>query len=213
MHASRLHCAAVASAASPRSRRDAGFARAGAQVHMMRRRRMPLIIPVMIGCVTAACPSPPRDAPVDAPASTGSAADTARVSGARAGQGVEAHAPPDTFFEGSEQVWLQARARGVTFRAVGQEPGWLIEIHQDETLRIVLDYGARELELPLPAPVVDSTTWVTTYRARNEQHNVRIDIRDEPCADVMSGERMSATVVLVIDEERYHGCGRTLTLR
>lgn len=39
-----------------------------------------------------------------------------------------AEPPQDTFFEGSEHVWLDARSRGVTFRAIGQEPGWVLEI-------------------------------------------------------------------------------------
>lgn len=122
-------------------------------------------------------------------------------------------APGDTFFEGSEQVWLEARARGVAFRALGQEPGWLIEFGQNDTMRIVMDYGEREIELAIPTPSLDSTGSVTTYLTSTDEHTVRIDIRDEPCADAMSGERFGSSVLLMLDGNRYRGCGRRLQSR
>lgn len=120
-------------------------------------------------------------------------------------------APQDTFFEGSEHVWLDAQQRGVTFRAIGQEPGWLVEISGDRRMRVLTDYGADEvIVMPVPVPTVDSTTWTTTYRARADGKDVRIHIRDEPCADTMSGERFSATVTLVLNGIAHQGCGRAL---
>jgi uncharacterized membrane protein len=116
----------------------------------------------------------------------------------------------DTYFEGSEVVWLEARERGVTFRAIGQEPGWLVEIEGDRQIRVVTNYGADEVVTPVPPAVVDSITWTTTYRAVTESDDLRIDIRDEPCADTMSGELFSATVSMVLNGTTYHGCGRAL---
>jgi uncharacterized membrane protein len=146
-------------------------------------------------------PSAPHTPAAPLPPDTG-AADTAPPSPADS---------QDTFFEGSEHVWLDAQERGVTFRAVGQEPGWVVEISGDRRMRIVTDYGARELDVtPVPAPTVDSTTWTTTYRARADGSDLRVLIRDEPCADTMSGERFSATVTLVLDDATYRGCGRAL---
>ena len=44
-------------------------------------------------------------------------------------------APPaasqDVYFEGSQRVWEAARDRGVIFRAVGQEPGWVLEVREE----------------------------------------------------------------------------------
>ncbi|MBR9991352.1 MAG: hypothetical protein KFH98_16430 [Gemmatimonadetes bacterium] len=118
--------------------------------------------------------------------------------------------PDNTFIEGSEHVWLAARDRGVTFRAVGQEPGWLVEIEGDRRIRVVTDYGQDERVTPVPRPVVDSTTWTTTYRVVTEGRELRISIRDEPCVDTMSGERFPTTVTLVLDGTTWHGCGRAL---
>jgi uncharacterized membrane protein len=120
------------------------------------------------------------------------------------------HDSADTYFEGSEVVWLEARERGVTFRAIGQEPGWLVEIEGDRQIRVVTNYGADEVVTPVPPAVVDSITWTTTYHAVTDSDDLRIDIRDEPCADTMSGELFSATVSMVLNGTTYHGCGRAL---
>lgn len=78
----------------------------------------------------------------------------------------------------------------------------------DRLITLELDYGARQITAPVPTPVVDSTTWVTRYRVTADGADIRIDIRDEPCADTMSGERFSATVTVVLNGTTYHGCGR-----
>jgi uncharacterized membrane protein len=115
----------------------------------------------------------------------------------------------DTFFENSEVVWLEARERGVEFRAAGQEPGWVVEIGSEQ-LTVLTNYAADTLVADVPVPLVDSTTWTTSYRVRADGVNVRVDIRDEPCADTMSGERFSATVTLELNGTVLHGCGRSL---
>jgi uncharacterized membrane protein len=115
----------------------------------------------------------------------------------------------DTYFENSEVVWLEARDRGVEFRAVGQEPGWVVEIGSEQ-LTVLANYASDTLVADVPVPVVDSTTWTTSYRVRADSVDVRVDIRDDPCADTMSGERFTATVTLVLNGTVLHGCGRSL---
>ncbi|HSP00041.1 MAG TPA: MliC family protein, partial [Thioalkalivibrio sp.] len=46
--------------------------------------------------------------------------------------------------------WVAARDRGVAYRAVGQEPGWWLELGSGETpaMVVVLDYGQQRLQLP-----------------------------------------------------------------
>jgi hypothetical protein len=43
--------------------------------------------------------------------------------------------------------WVDARARGAKFRAVGQEPGWDLEIHPDRIV-MVYQYGNRRVVVP-----------------------------------------------------------------
>lgn len=46
-------------------------------------------------------------------------------------------------------VWEKAKENGIQFRAVGNEPGWLIEIREDEKVRFVNDYGNLEVKAPI----------------------------------------------------------------
>ena len=58
--------------------------------------------------------------------------------------------------------WADAARRGATFRALGNEPSWYVEILPDR-LAIVTELGANRAELPHGGPVVADGR--TTYRA------------------------------------------------
>ena len=66
---------------------------------------------------------------------------------ARLAVGLDRHACAPKAWVGP---WADARARGVAFRAVGQEPGWFVEVTPGDALVAVLDYGERTIELPAP---------------------------------------------------------------
>jgi uncharacterized membrane protein len=102
-------------------------------------------------------------------------------------------------------VWDRAWESGVDFRAVGQEPGWLLEIFEGERIRFAYDYGQHEVEAPAPEPAVDEQARRTIYDAANEDHDLTIIITMEPCQDVMSGESFDE-----FDGTTYSGCGREL---
>lgn len=110
--------------------------------------------------------------------------------------------------------WAEARRRGVDFRALGQEPGWYLEIDDGVRIHLVADYGEREAETPAPAPRVDSAGALLTYDARTEAHALSVVIHREPeerpCRDGMSGFAFAATVSVRLDTMTYRGCGRWL---
>ncbi len=105
-------------------------------------------------------------------------------------------------------VWAEARRRGVDFRAVGQEPGWHLEITHGERIRFVYAYGEREAVTPAPEPTVDNSARV--YHAETEAHDLTVTITDAPCTDAMSGEAFEQTVTVRLGGRAYHGCGRSL---
>ncbi len=49
-------------------------------------------------------------------------------------------------------VWEKAKLAGADFRAVGNEPGWHLEILVGGRIVLVADYGATRIERPLPQP-------------------------------------------------------------
>jgi putative lipoprotein len=105
--------------------------------------------------------------------------------------------------------WREAQARGVDFRAVGQEPGWHLEISYGHSIRLVYDYGERELTTDVPPPGVPQPG-TTTYRAITTSHRLDIVIEERACSDVMSGQPFPRAVTVTIDDRSLHGCGRPL---
>lgn len=109
----------------------------------------------------------------------------------------------------STAPWDKAKARNVGFRAVGNEPGWLVEVGLGEApgLHAELDYGdriidvARTQALPGNSGVAGTATDGVTVELR---------IQREPCSDDMSGERFLASVQLRVGDRSYRGCGRFL---
>ncbi|NZA27356.1 hypothetical protein H0E84_13270 [Luteimonas sp. SJ-92] len=105
--------------------------------------------------------------------------------------------------------WEAAAARGVAFRALGQEPGWLVEIGDGEqpNLSAQLDYGERRIELADAAPLDDGSGF---HGETGDGTEVRLEIARESCADPMSGERFEAAARLRVGDREYHGCGAYL---
>jgi putative lipoprotein len=104
--------------------------------------------------------------------------------------------------------WEAARLRGVDYRAVGQEPGWTLEIEEGVEIRFETDYGETRATAPAPAPQVDGTR--RTYRARTAAHEIVVQIDRTPCQDIMSGEPFPTTAAVWLDGREHLGCGREL---
>jgi len=99
-----------------------------------------------------------------------------------------------------------ARARGIDFRAVGQEPAWVVELKEGDHITAVLDYGATSLLLPTPdgETAADGTL---TYNATTDTDHLMLSIKSKVCVDAMSGESHSSTVTLVVNDKTFQGCG------
>lgn len=107
-------------------------------------------------------------------------------------------------------VWQDARLRGVDIRALGQEPGWYLEIDEGGQMRFVGDYGERRVVMPAPVPEIDTRHARTIYRAKGSAHTMTVVLHDKICHDAMSGKRFEMTVWVNVDGQDYWGCGRAL---
>ncbi|MEZ0470287.1 MliC family protein [Luteimonas salinilitoris] len=118
--------------------------------------------------------------------------------------------PPRTCMPTTQvSPWDAAAARGVRFRAIGQEPGWLLEVGGGDrpTLTAQLDYGERFIEVENAEPRADDDGFEGTA---TDGTVVRLDIEREACADPMSGEPFEASVRLQVGKRTYAGCGAFL---
>ena len=105
--------------------------------------------------------------------------------------------------------WDDAKARGVAFRGIGQEPGWSVEVDQGEApaLRATLDNGGREVQVAQAQALADSAGFAGKTA---EGVAVELQIKREPCTDAMSGEAFAASAQLKVGDQAYAGCGRFL---
>jgi uncharacterized membrane protein len=141
---------------------------------------------VCIAILLGAC----RQAPVEPPVPAASSESTPPVADVR-------------------DPWLEAAARGIDFRAVGQEPGWYLEIDDGRSMRLVYDYAERTATMPAPAPVVKDDEMFYTAVTGSQRFTVLIE--PSACSDAMSGQPFPRTVTVTIDDRTLRGCGRSLT--
>jgi len=102
--------------------------------------------------------------------------------------------------------WERAGMLGYDFRAVGQEPGWLVEIDAEDHMLVTLDYGERKIYTDSPDPVFDLDD-VTIYRTRADSVDLIVVIAERNCEDTMSGEEYPTSVELRLGDQTYQGCG------
>ena len=106
-------------------------------------------------------------------------------------------------------TWETARAAGVDFRAIGQEPGWIVDIYTQDKIVALLDYGETRLEFPRGEPSYP-VEGATRFESRVDGHTLAITYRRAPCEDAMSGEPYPSTVEVVVDGRTLTGCGKSV---
>jgi uncharacterized membrane protein len=106
-------------------------------------------------------------------------------------------------------TWETARAAGVDFRAVGQEPGWIVDIYTQDRIVALLDYRETRLEFPRTEPTYP-VEGSTHYESQANGHTLSITYRRFPCEDAMSGQAYPSAVEVVVDGRTLNGCGRSI---
>jgi len=104
--------------------------------------------------------------------------------------------------------WEEAALMGVAFRAVGQEPGWALDLAEGRWIRYVGDYGATHVYAASPRQVRGASEGSVVYDAEPERHALRVEIRQAPCRDAMSGQSFTHVVTVRLDTSTVKGCGR-----
>jgi uncharacterized membrane protein len=96
---------------------------------------------------------------------------------------------------------------GLQFRAIGQEPGWFVEV-TDDSLRFAWAYGQHRVSAPRPTKETDEGR--ITYTAATDRGPVRVVARPRRCTDPMNGRVFSHTVTVTLAGDTHTGCGHPL---
>lgn len=103
-----------------------------------------------------------------------------------------------------------ARLRGVDFRGLGQEPGWLLEIYEGDSIVFSADYGTERYVGEATEPQTINNGEIVRYTTIVDTGRLQVRIVKDSCTDVMSGFAFPSTVTVRINEKRYQGCGKSL---
>jgi uncharacterized membrane protein/membrane-bound inhibitor of C-type lysozyme len=106
-------------------------------------------------------------------------------------------------------IWEHAKLGGVDFRAVGNEPGWHMELSHDSIL-LVTDYGEHRYAFPTPVVEASPAERRSAYRSSLNGHHLEVLLEARECRDIMSGEAFETTVTVTVDGRILRGCGRAL---
>lgn len=86
------------------------------------------------------------------------------------------------------------------YRALGQEPGWIVTIH-DGRIDYLGDYGETRIGVARPDPR-------PTFNGRRyETGRLIVDVTYTRCNDTMSGHGYENRVMVIADGKTVHGCG------
>ena len=105
-------------------------------------------------------------------------------------------------------VWHAAKLRGVSFRAIGQEPPLLLEITDGKKILLVTDYGQKSTAYPYVEPKVNQQQRKTIFSVKDQ--NLEVIIEGKDCFDIMSGEKFDVSVFITLHGKQFRACGRAL---
>ncbi len=102
-----------------------------------------------------------------------------------------------------------ARARGVAFRGLGNEPGWVLEIGPPGAIVFNTNFGQERHEFQ-GATVTGDATSAAEYRAAKGDAQIAVTVTREPCQDDMAGMMFDYSFVVQFGGRTYRGCGSDL---
>ena len=103
-------------------------------------------------------------------------------------------------------IWEHAKLSGVDFRAVGNEPGWSLELIAGTQIVFIHNYGAERIARPLPEAISDEASRTTRWDAGD----LIIEATGKTCRDDMRGDSYESSVTIYWNNQQFHGCGKAL---
>lgn len=107
----------------------------------------------------------------------------------------------------AESLREDARARGVTFRALGNEPGWVLEVGPGSGLSWTTNFG--ELRYDFDQAQAATTDGAVTYLAQQGTNAIKATARAERCIDD-GGIEFDHVVSVEFEGQQLRGCGSRL---
>jgi len=107
--------------------------------------------------------------------------------------------------------WQIAAENGVDFRAVGNEPGWHVEIRDDAEVKFVGDYGKTEIQARVNDVWIGPAGDDKIYYIDSPAVKFQVILIKKQYIDTMTGEKLPYQVRIIFPNESYTGGGRFLS--
>jgi len=107
-----------------------------------------------------------------------------------------------------ESLLADARARGVTIRGTGNEPGWTVEVGPGSRLEFVTNYG--QDRHAFGAATGNDGGGARVYSATDGARSIKVTVTAEPCTDDMSGWAFDHRMVVEFGGQTFRGCATDL---
>lgn len=109
-----------------------------------------------------------------------------------------------------QSKWVDAELRGAHFRAVGNEPGWHLELFFEAESVLVLDYGEQTLRFEATGPVELEGATGSVFGGQVGELDLRIELTPGPCRDTMADIVYDTSVAVDVGGRTLRGCGNAL---
>jgi len=97
----------------------------------------------------------------------------------------------------------------VDFTAIGQEPGWLLELTAGQDVSIEWQYATKSATFPFQR--TDNMEGPLDLSLQSGSDTLELTVVREDCMDPMNGSEYVYSVTAVINGETLNGCGEWLT--
>lgn len=107
--------------------------------------------------------------------------------------------------EDPKQSTEKTQNTSLIFKAVGFEPGWLIEIYNNKA-KAVLNYGGDTITINNDfSKIKKGENFAFDAKVNNQSVSILID--NAECKDEATGDKKDAKVVFTLNNEKYNACG------
>lgn len=106
-------------------------------------------------------------------------------------------------------AWMEKKAAGIDFFALGNEPFWLMEVDKDKQISFLRVDSTAPIVFAYAPPVQENGQYI--FNVKKELDSMQVTIKPEFCSDGMSENWYEFRVGVRIGGVSYSGCGVRLS--
>jgi len=110
--------------------------------------------------------------------------------------------------DGIAATFEKAKLSGVAFRAIGNEPGWILEVTSDTEVVLITNLGESTTAFEVVEKFSDG--YSMEYKMKSTHNTLFVRIESRVCKDTMVDREYESTVYINFDGVNMQGCGKPL---